>query len=274
MAGASYSGDDKNPPPGTTACADAAGAVTVSPRMATPSLAIRASGPVVEGGQIVATATIAGGNSPAGRITFTVFGPADTGCATPLATSVVPVAGNGDYGATSFTPPSAGTYRWTAAYSGDADNAAPSPTACSDPAAAVAVTATSLGANDGSGLSVTVVAPGGSSTASSTSNSSSSGGGDGSGPGLAFTPVLSRILTGKRLFVRLKVPAKGDAKISYQAIRGTRIVSAKTTSTISIKDNNQTSVTFHLPPKARRAKVFRVSAHYQGITVARMLVRK
>ncbi|HEX4365136.1 MAG TPA: hypothetical protein VHZ75_11350 [Solirubrobacteraceae bacterium] len=272
---ASYSGDANNVAPGTTACDDPAAAVVVSPPVANPTIVTHASGTVTAGGQITATATIANGNSPAGRITFMVFGPDDTNCATPLATSVTPVSGNGDYGSAAYTAAVAGTYRWVAAYSGDADNLAPSPTACADPAAAVAVSAP-VSVADSGGINLTVVAPGGNASASANAKSSAASGKDGAGgPGgsLGFTPVLSRILTGRSLFVRLKVPSNGQARISYVAMKGSKILSSKRTSVIFIK-NNQTSLTFHLPKKALTATTIRISARYAGITVARTIVRK
>jgi hypothetical protein len=51
----------------------------------------------------------------------------------------VPVAGNGTYTSQPFTPTAAGTYRWLARYSGDANNF-PATTICADPAEAVVVT--------------------------------------------------------------------------------------------------------------------------------------
>lgn len=68
------------------------------------------------------TATLSGGNNPTGTITFTVFGPDNATCTGPAAfTSVVPVVGAS---ATSdpFPTTALGTYRWVAAYSGDANN--------------------------------------------------------------------------------------------------------------------------------------------------------
>jgi hypothetical protein len=271
---ASYSGDAKNAAPGTTPCDDPAAAVVVSPPLANPTLVTQASGSVATGGQITATATIANGNSPAGRITFMVFGPDDTGCSSPLATSVTPVAGNGDYASAAYAPPMTGTYRWVAAYSGDADNLAPAPTACSDPGASVAVTSPLSAAGDG--INLTVVAPGGSSSANASSSgtaASGKGGATGTGGSLAFTPVLSRILSGHKLFVRLKVPSNGEARISYVAMKGSKILASKRTGVIFIK-NNQTSLTFHLPNRASAALTIRISARYAGITVARTLIRK
>lgn len=72
-------------------------------------------------------ATLSGGASPTGTITFRLYGPNDTTCAAaPVFTSnPITVAGNGTYvSAPGFTPAALGVYRWIASYSGDAGNAA------------------------------------------------------------------------------------------------------------------------------------------------------
>ncbi len=70
------------------------------------------------------TATLAGGSSPGGAITFTLFYNSGS---TPVDRETVPVSGNGSYTTpTGFTLPSSGTvigaYQWDAAYSGDSNN--------------------------------------------------------------------------------------------------------------------------------------------------------
>jgi hypothetical protein len=95
----------------------------------------------VLGGQLSDTATLAGGASPTGTLTFRLYGPNDESCTgTPVFTSTVPVSGNGDYPSAAFTPTAPGTYRWAAAYSGDTNNAALTG-ACNDPGESVAITA-------------------------------------------------------------------------------------------------------------------------------------
>jgi hypothetical protein len=73
------------------------------------------------------TASLSGGSSPTGTITFKLYGPSATAsCSgTPLSDQTVSVAGNGSYA----TPAGvllgqAGTYWWTASYGGDAGNTA------------------------------------------------------------------------------------------------------------------------------------------------------
>jgi hypothetical protein len=73
-------------------------------------------------------------------MTFKLFGPSDVSCATPLDTKIVSVDGNGTYNSPAATAATAGTYRWTASYTGDDDNKSVS-SACNEPAAATLVSA-------------------------------------------------------------------------------------------------------------------------------------
>jgi hypothetical protein len=87
------------------------------------SLTTQASGGVALGGSVNDTATLSGGSSPGGTITFQVYGPDDTSCSSAAVfTSSKNVSDNGDVTSGSFTPTAPGTYRWTAAYSGDGTN--------------------------------------------------------------------------------------------------------------------------------------------------------
>ncbi|MCA1683944.1 MAG: hypothetical protein LC708_02290, partial [Actinobacteria bacterium] len=108
----------------------------------TPSpvnIVTQASPPVPVGGQITDTATLSGGVNPTGTIRFDLYGPDNATCTgTPAFTSTVPVSGNGNYTSGAHTTAAAGTYRWVATYSGDANNAPAGPTACLDPAEATA----------------------------------------------------------------------------------------------------------------------------------------
>ena len=69
---------------------------------------------------------MSGGAAPTGSITFRLYGPNDATCTTAMFTSnAIAVNGNGTYtSAPGFTTMAAGTYRWRAFYSGDANNAA------------------------------------------------------------------------------------------------------------------------------------------------------
>ena len=134
---AAYSGDANNVAVATT-CNDANESVVVSP--ATPAIVTNASATVPAGGPISDSATLSGGVNPTGTITFTVFGPNDATCtAAPAFTSIVAVtSGNGTYPSGPFVTTAAGTYRFIAAYSGDANNVAVT-TLCNDPNESVVV---------------------------------------------------------------------------------------------------------------------------------------
>ncbi|MEV0457686.1 choice-of-anchor A family protein [Catellatospora methionotrophica] len=133
---ASYSGDAGNTAV-TTACLDPNESVVVA--AVAPTLSTDASADITLGGQVNDVATLAGGSAPTGSITFNLYGPNDATCSNdPVFTSTVPVNGNGDYPSTQFTPTLAGTYRWIAGYSGDANNTAAT-TSCNDPNESVVV---------------------------------------------------------------------------------------------------------------------------------------
>jgi NHL repeat len=119
---ASYSGDTNNNPV-STPCNDANETSTVA--KATPVLSTQATPSVTLGQQIADQATLSGGNSPGGTITFTAYGPNDATCANvPAYTSnAITVSGAGNYSnSPTFIPSTAGTYRWRASYSGDVNN--------------------------------------------------------------------------------------------------------------------------------------------------------
>jgi hypothetical protein len=122
---AAYSGDAAN-----NAVSAGCGSETVTVTKATPTITTTPSASVPAGGKISDTATIAGGFAPTGTVTFTLFGAGDTTCHTPISTLTATVNGNGNYGSGTFTAAVAGTYRWIAAYSGDANNNAVGPTGC------------------------------------------------------------------------------------------------------------------------------------------------
>src|SRR5215475_12938617 len=90
--------------------------------LATPSISTNpsAGGPV--GSAVSDTATVSGGFNPTGTVTFTLFAPGNPTCAgPPVFTSTNPLTGASAVSG-SFTPAVAGTYRWVALYSGDANN--------------------------------------------------------------------------------------------------------------------------------------------------------
>jgi hypothetical protein len=87
-----------------------------------PTIATTPSGSVPAGGTVSDSATVTGGASPSGNVTFKLYGPGDTTCSgTPFATKTGTLSG-GMASSGPVTVGAAGTYNWTAAYSGDANN--------------------------------------------------------------------------------------------------------------------------------------------------------
>lgn len=134
-----YSGDANNAP-ATTVCADPSSVVTVAKR----SLNLSATAANPSGTTVTDTATVtngAGAAGPTGTVSFSLYGPDNLVCAgAPIFTSSKPVAGNGSYVSDPFTATAAGSYRWIARYSGDADNNV-AQTMCIDPGQVVTVSA-------------------------------------------------------------------------------------------------------------------------------------
>jgi hypothetical protein len=96
-----------------------------------PSLVTSATSGVI-GDSIQDVATLSGSFNATGTITWKLYGPGDTSCSTSIQTFSKSVSGDGSYTSPSFTPTSAGTYRWIASYSGDGNNLSTSG-ACNDP---------------------------------------------------------------------------------------------------------------------------------------------
>ena len=122
---ASYGGDDNN----NTASDSGSAAEQVTVSAASPTLSTTPDPTMVTlGGTtppiLTDSATLAGGFSPTGTITFTLF---QNGGTTPVDTETVTVSGNGTYTTpTGFTLPTSGTitgtYQWDATYDGDTNN--------------------------------------------------------------------------------------------------------------------------------------------------------
>jgi hypothetical protein len=78
---------------------------------------------VFGGGKLTASATLAGGSSPTGTLTFTLVAPDGTA----VDAESVTVNGNGTYSTPAgYLPAAAGTYNWLAAYGGDSNNSSAS----------------------------------------------------------------------------------------------------------------------------------------------------
>lgn len=107
--------------PGAT---DSSGSVEVTVNRALPTLATTASPAVTLGGQVSDTAQLSAGSHPGGGgVTFHLYGPNDTNCSQPQVFVSTNTASAGGVATSSpFTPTLPGTYRWIAAYAGDADN--------------------------------------------------------------------------------------------------------------------------------------------------------
>jgi hypothetical protein len=104
----------------------------------TPTLVTTAGGPVslAAGDPLFDTATLSGGNSPTGSITFYLFAPGVTPSADDsnnVFSEIVPVNGNGGYGTSGYPPTETGAYQWVAVYSGDVGNAPVASTFGHDP---------------------------------------------------------------------------------------------------------------------------------------------
>ena len=131
---ATYSGDANNEA-AAGSCGDAA-EVTIVAR-ARPSIATAASPDIVLGaGTLSDQATVNGRvhPQPGATVDFRLYGPDDADCSGPPvfeSLDVAQPAAGGAVMSAAFTPKRAGTYRWTAAYNGDADNA-PAAGACND----------------------------------------------------------------------------------------------------------------------------------------------
>jgi hypothetical protein len=79
------------------------------------------------------SATLSSGFNPTGTITFNLYDPDQATClGAPRFTQTVTVSGNGTYSTSGgFVTDKAGTWRWTAAYSGDGNND-PASSGCND----------------------------------------------------------------------------------------------------------------------------------------------
>lgn len=111
---ARYSGDSENEP-ADSVCAATSTAAKASPEMTGNAT----SGPVGSG--IHDEVTLTGGFSPTGQVTFSVYGPSDAACETPLDTSTGTING-GEAASDNYVPQGTGEYRWSADYDGDVDN--------------------------------------------------------------------------------------------------------------------------------------------------------
>lgn len=142
---ARYDGDAANAPAGPSACGNAAATAAVK---AAPALTVVAEGGTTVGSALSGVATLDGAVLASGSIAFDLYGPGDDACAVPLASTSVPVFGNGAYRSPSHVTTVPGTYRWVARYDGN-DLTRPTGTACTESSAAITVAASQPGPQDG-----------------------------------------------------------------------------------------------------------------------------
>ncbi len=88
---------------------------------ASPSISTTPPSNVPAGGNIADAATVSGGFSPTGTVTFQLFGPGDATCQTPIATRTGTLSG-GHASTGAIGAGGVGTYNWVATYDGDAHN--------------------------------------------------------------------------------------------------------------------------------------------------------
>ena len=125
-----YGGDANNNPVPNTALGSES--EMVNPAVTTLTTTPGATVVLGSGNPLTDSATLSGGSSPTGTITFTLYAPNGT---TVVDTETVPVNGDAIYATPSgYTPTAAGTYHWVASYSGDANNSSVSNTTpCNEP---------------------------------------------------------------------------------------------------------------------------------------------
>src|SRR5439155_1195931 len=117
---ASYSGDANNNG-FTTTCNEAAEASTVN--IASPTKTTSAMATQTASGTIQDTATLSGGTSPTRTLSPSLYTPFPyTTLFRSTSAGSATVSGNGSYSSSAVTENVAGTYRWIASYSGDANN--------------------------------------------------------------------------------------------------------------------------------------------------------
>jgi hypothetical protein len=117
---ASYSGDTNNSP-AASGCGDESVAISKD----SPAIATSPGAGGTPGSTVTDTATLSGGFSPDGTITFSLYGPSQSANCSTTAVDIesVPVSGDGSYTTPAgATPLQTGTYWWTASYSGDTAN--------------------------------------------------------------------------------------------------------------------------------------------------------
>ena len=126
---ATYEGDSGNEAAATT-CPDTSEQFTVG--KAKPTIATSVSeASVALGGSVTDKATVSGGSSPAGTVSWNVYAASDTTCKTRLNGELKATLVSGSATSPAFKAQSAGTYQFVASYEGDGGNEAAA-TKCPD----------------------------------------------------------------------------------------------------------------------------------------------
>src|SRR5262249_15130867 len=86
------------------------------------------------GAKVSDVITLSGGFNPGGTLTVNVYGPGDATCTQSLASTTLPVSGNGTYASADVTTSAPGNYGLVAGYGGDPSTAAAGPGSCADAA--------------------------------------------------------------------------------------------------------------------------------------------
>ena len=128
---AGYPGDGNNNP-FSTPCNAANEELTAGKGSPTITTQANAGGALFAGTSATVgdTATVSGGASPSGSVTFTFYSNSSCTTSTGVTGSGTISSGTASYSA-SWTPPATGTYYWKASYAGDANNN-PFTTGCGD----------------------------------------------------------------------------------------------------------------------------------------------
>jgi len=116
---ATYSGDANNPPV-TSGCQVVGEQVTTT--KAQPSIGTTPSAGGTVGTVVNDTATVSGGYSPTGDVTFKLYAPGDTTCVSAIQTFANVTLSGLTATSGNYTTAAVGIYRWTATYNGNANN--------------------------------------------------------------------------------------------------------------------------------------------------------
>jgi len=115
---ASYNGDSNNSSAFSGCTAEEVTITPSSPALPTVPSAGGSIGTILND-----TATVTGGTNPTGTVTFNLWGPDDVDCdGTAVYTQTVDLTAGSATTSPGYTTLAAGTYAWTASYSGDSNN--------------------------------------------------------------------------------------------------------------------------------------------------------